>query len=112
MPRGGRRPGSGPKSSWNYGPTTTIRVPIALAARLLEIARCMDDGDPLPTRAVIDLSGVSVRHSPQGPVIRLVDLLGAGYEIKPERLLKTLKTPQNIDFSLEALLLEAEQKYE
>lgn len=42
MPRGGARSNSGPPSSWNSGRTRTIRVPIALADQLLEIARQLD----------------------------------------------------------------------
>jgi len=32
------------KPSWNYGRTRTIRVPIALADQVLEIARAIDEG--------------------------------------------------------------------
>lgn len=45
MPRGGYRPGAGAKSSWRYGKTTTIRVPVVLAKQLLEIARKLDDNE-------------------------------------------------------------------
>jgi hypothetical protein len=45
MPRGGARANSGPKSNWKYGKTTTIRVPIALSAQLLEMARQLDQGN-------------------------------------------------------------------
>ncbi len=43
MPRGGARPNSGPSPIWKHGKTKTIRVPIALADRLLEVARIMDE---------------------------------------------------------------------
>lgn len=43
MPRGGARPNSGPSSRWRHGKTKTIRVPIVLADRLLEIAKQMDE---------------------------------------------------------------------
>jgi len=43
MPRGGARPNSGPSPIWKHGKTKTIRVPIALADRLLEVARNMDE---------------------------------------------------------------------
>ena len=49
MPRGGKRPGAGRKSSWPSGcgreDTKLIRVPIAIAEDLLEIARRMDGGE-------------------------------------------------------------------
>jgi hypothetical protein len=53
MPRGGRREKSGRKSSWVSGckfeETKLIRVPVAVADRLLEIAHKLDSGE------VIDL---------------------------------------------------------
>jgi hypothetical protein len=49
MSRGGKRLGAGRKSSWPSGcgreDTKLIRVPIALADELLEIARRMDAGE-------------------------------------------------------------------
>lgn len=33
-----------PKSTWQLGKTQTIRIPIALAPRLLQIARDIDNG--------------------------------------------------------------------
>ena len=44
MNRGGYRKGSGRKSPWKSGETRTIRVPEALADRLLEIAHWLDEG--------------------------------------------------------------------
>jgi hypothetical protein len=44
MPRGGARSNSGPSPTWKTGKTRTIRVPIALADQLLEIARQLDSG--------------------------------------------------------------------
>lgn len=41
--RGGYRENA-PKPTWNYGKTTTMRVPIALKDELLKIAREMDKG--------------------------------------------------------------------
>jgi len=40
--RGGHRPNT-PTPSWNHGKTTTMRVPIALKDKLMEIAREMDE---------------------------------------------------------------------
>lgn len=45
MPRGGARTNSGPRPSWKHGKTTTIRVPIVLADKLLEIARALDENE-------------------------------------------------------------------
>ena len=48
MPRGGRRDGAGRKSTWVSGckfeDTKLIRVPVAIADRLLEIAHKLDSG--------------------------------------------------------------------
>lgn len=43
MPRGGLRSTSW-KPTWKHGATRTIRVPIALADRVLEIAKALDEG--------------------------------------------------------------------
>lgn len=89
MARGGRREGSGAKSLWEHGKTKPIRVPIAIAERVLEVAKGIDKGeDPavVPSPKVIDLNGVAILRVNNEPVIRLADLIRAGYEIRPERL--------------------------
>lgn len=43
MSRGGLRSTSW-KAAWKHGATKTIRVPVALADRLLEIAKTLDEG--------------------------------------------------------------------
>ncbi len=47
MPRGGARENSGRKPKWNLGETKAIRVPVALADALLEIAKRVDEGENL-----------------------------------------------------------------
>jgi hypothetical protein len=47
--RGGRRQGSGRRCDWRSGPGVAIRVPEAMAAELLAIARDMDSGKPVFT---------------------------------------------------------------
>jgi len=47
MPRGGARQNSGPSPNWRHGKTRTIRVPIALADQILELAKKLDEGQPL-----------------------------------------------------------------
>jgi hypothetical protein len=47
MPRGGARENSGRKPKWNLGETKAIRVPVAIADTILEIARRLDDGENL-----------------------------------------------------------------
>lgn len=42
MNRGGCRRGAGRKPGWRHGRTQTIRVPVALAEQLLEMARKLD----------------------------------------------------------------------
>lgn len=102
MPRGGYRLGSGGKSSWSHGKTKVIRVPEALAEKLLEIARLLDTeeslvevteskNEPVTKSKVVNLSGISVRSFRDGPGIYLADLLAAGYEIQPERLSRSIK---------------------
>jgi hypothetical protein len=43
--RGGSRLGAGLKPTWKHGKTQTVRVPIALADQLLEIARKLDSSE-------------------------------------------------------------------
>lgn len=93
MPRGGRRDGAGGASTWNHGKTKTIRVPIALADQLLEVARDMDKGKVITANSsvietvteskVIDLSGVRVTHLNGEIAIRLEDLVKLGYKLLP-----------------------------
>lgn len=45
MPRGGARENSGRKPKWNLGETKAIRVPVAIAEMLLEIAKRLDEGE-------------------------------------------------------------------
>jgi hypothetical protein len=108
MGRGGRREGAGGKPAWNKGKTKVIRVPEALADKILEIARILDadspmngvtssDNDAVTDSKVIDLSGITVRAFSHGPGIYLVDLIKAGYEIKPEALALTVKRRSNGD---------------
>ncbi len=40
-----QRGSRGPAPSWNLGRTRTITVPMAIASRLMEIARSMDRGE-------------------------------------------------------------------
>lgn len=105
MPRGGYRAGAGGKSTWKHGKTKTIRVPDALADKVLEIARVLDEQDlskdevvktilssEVKTESkVIDLTGVAIHAHQRGPAIYLLDLMRAGYEIKPENLSRSLK---------------------
>jgi hypothetical protein len=101
MPRGGKRTGAGNKPKWIHGETTTIRVPVALVDRLIEVARELDQGlssvetneekktaiiDYDTQSKVIDLSGVSVRQVNGILSVYLEDLARVGYRFKPDRL--------------------------
>ena len=101
MPRGGKREGAGAKFKWKHGKTKTIRVPVELADRLLELAKKLDEGETVVPQSdiketanidydteskVIDLTGVSL-VSVSGQVgVRLSDLMLKGYQIEPLRL--------------------------
>ena len=75
MPRGGARENSGRKPKWNLGETKAIRVPLAIANLLLEIARCIDEGETLdsillPSAAnTPKLSSVARRRHTDSPTI-------------------------------------------
>lgn len=73
MTRGGKRDGAGGKSTWEHGKTKSIRVPIALAEEILQIARQLDQGTklgwpsstdatplPLKLQKEVDLSTLTV----------------------------------------------------
>jgi hypothetical protein len=112
MPRGGRREGAGGKPTWNSGKTKPVRVPEALAEKILEIARIIDEGRDLGSVDVIDLTGIAVLQSKHGPVVRLSDLVRVGYRIKPDNLVRNLKVQVVRDFEVEDLLEEALDEYE
>lgn len=57
MPRGGARENSGRKPKWNLGETKAIRVPVAIADTILEIARRLDEGET-PESIVIPRAGI------------------------------------------------------
>ena len=112
MPRGGYREGSGGKPSWKHGKTKPVRVPIALEDKILEIARILDEGGSPSTSKVLDLTGIAVMRSESGPVVRLADLVRAGYSIKPERLARSLMLSETRDFGLSDVIDKALQDYE
>ena len=112
MPRGGYRKESGRRSTWKSGKTKPVRVPVSLAEKVMEIARILDEGgDPGSSRA-IDLSGIVIVQTSQGPAVHLVDLIRAGYTIKPERLARWIKgyEPQRSD--LDEMVEKALEEYE
>lgn len=124
MARGGRREGAGGRPAWKYGKTKPVRVPIALADKILEIAKILDEGkfedsdnleefEELVTASkVIDLTGIAILYSKDGPVVRLADLVRVGYEIRPERLVRNLKAKPSEPLSLDGLLSTLEKENE
>ena len=105
--RGGKREGSGGKPTWRYGKTKPVRVPVALAEKILEIARVLDEEgleSPVTSSKVIDLTGIAIYSSKDGAMVRLMDLLRAGYEIQPERLVRNLKVNPNPSFEIDSPL--------
>lgn len=111
MPRGGRREGAGNKSTWKHGKTKTVRVPEALADKILEIAKVLDDTESAdsqdldynPKTRVIDLTGVAIHSSTYGACVYLSDLIRIGYTIKPERLVRNLRSTKPVDNLLEGI---------
>lgn len=109
--RGGKREGAGGKPTWRYGKTKPVRVPVALAEKILEIARVLDEEldeegleSSVTSSKVIDLTGVAIYSSKDGPVVRLADLLRMGYEIQPERLVRNLKVKPSLSSEMYNLL--------
>ena len=97
MPRGGRREGAGGVSTWKHGTTKTIRVPIALAGKVLAAARQMDEGllPSIPTDSsdekVLDLSGIPIATVAGEMAVKLKDLVSRGYTLKPSVLAKVME---------------------
>lgn len=96
MPRGGFRKGSGSQPTWRHGKTKTIRVPEALAAQVLDIARTLDRGEslfslepifePVTESKIVDLSAASITPVDGEMAVRLEELVRLGYKIKPDSL--------------------------
>lgn len=106
MSRGGSRLGSGSKPKWKHGRTKPVRVPEALADRLLEIAKILDTAETdeviveivqvdEQSSKVVDLTGIAVHAFPRGPGVYLTDLVRHGYTIKPERLARNIKVAES-----------------
>lgn len=89
MPRGGKRKNAGRKGTWLNGTTTTIRVPVSLASKVLEVAHAIDSGQEVliedPCRT-LDLSGVPIPRSNGRSYVFLSDLIRSGYSIRPPSL--------------------------
>ena len=86
MPRGGKRPGAGSKSTWTNGKTKTRRVPIAMAEEILRIARELDEKGTTERDTeskMLNLSGIIAPEITGRRFVFLSDLLKAGYEIFP-----------------------------
>lgn len=123
MMRGGKRKGAGGKPAWNHGKTKVIRVPEDLAEKILEITRILDsdlaldsvtlsNNDSVTESKIIDLGGITVRAFNNGPGVYLVDLVKAGYKIKPSTLASLVEKRLNseITVSLKREVDEAIQK--
>lgn len=108
MPRGGYREGAGGKPKWIHGKTKTIRVPEALADRILEYARDLDKNKGLKVKEnkkiesikVIDLAGISLKAIDGQMGVKLSDLVKKGYKLIPDHLyqvtINALKNNRNI----------------
>ncbi len=74
MPKGGARPNSGKKPTWNYGETTTIRVPKALAEYLKSIARKIDQGEQpfASSEKSVDVSGIPLTQIEGDLAVKLI----------------------------------------
>lgn len=93
MTRGGYRKNAGRKPKWRSGKTKMIRVPIEFADQLLEIAHKIDQGISIEFESetkAIDLSGIPLTSVNGRKGVALIDLLKAGYDIKPISLAKII----------------------
>jgi hypothetical protein len=87
MSRGGKREGAGGKPTWRTGKTGTIRVPIAIAKKVLKFARELDETGGLePDTQSIDLSEIPVEEVEGRKVVFVSDLIALGYEVYPLEL--------------------------
>lgn len=89
MSRGGRREGAGSKPKWIHGKTKVIRVPEALADRVLELAQLLDEGvaiEDVTKSKRLDLSGVKVVSVGSRSAVFLADLIRSGFRITPFEL--------------------------
>lgn len=89
MTRGGKREGAGGRPKWNKGKTKTIRVPVVLVDRILDVARLLDSDVSFEDSGyskVLNLSGVSLRKVDGNLCVFLKDLIKSGYQIKPHIL--------------------------
>lgn len=94
MARGGYRKNAGRKKKWNHGETRSIRVPIALADEILEVAHKIDEGIKIESETksnIIDLSGIPIIMVNGKQGVSLYDLFTAGYEIYPLQLAENLR---------------------
>jgi len=101
MPRGGARPGSGSKPKWIHGKTKTIRVPEALADRVLELAQMLDEGkrvDDVTKSKYVDLSEVRLYRVNDKPAVFLADLLNTGFTIRPLDLVDLVRKQMDREF--------------
>lgn len=99
MPRGGKREGSGAKSKWKHGKTTSIRVPIALVDQILEVAHQIDNGTFLAHREsskTIDLSGISIVSCNGKKGVIISELMKAGYKIEPSKLAMSIECKNSL----------------
>lgn len=94
MARGGYRKNAGRKSKWKSGETTSIRVPKAIAQQVLELAHIIDDGGVIENETnskTIELYDIPTIFVNGKRMIAIVDLLIAGYDIKPLVLVEKVR---------------------
>lgn len=99
MPRGGYRENAGGRPTWIHGKTKTIRVPIELADKIIELARKLDEGrriDDVTRSKYIDFSGISIRDCDGRDAIYVEDLLRAGYTVRPIKLVDTVRRKMDL----------------
>ena len=94
MARGGFRANAGRKSKWKNKQTKMIRVPAAIADRLLDIAQKIDSGYDIEFDSeskTIDLQELNIPTLRNKRFVFLEDLLKLGYEIKPLSLADSVR---------------------
>ena len=99
MPKGGIRSTSW-KPTWKHGATKTIRVPIALAEQILQIAKLLDEGHPICLYSLVTGNSEDVFLLDAQTKAIAASALSTALEMKRTAMLKELKKHTRANNSL------------